>query len=153
MHLGLDISGGLWHYNGIANHLERKKMTKFTIDNLYIHSGDNCSYITYYEPCEHGCREKFVARLKYGAKSSAKSMVRFLINHFTVEEYFDRIANNEMPNDILRSKGYLLLHIRQWLKRDGYPQNDEGYEAWRRKRRAVMHGDVRLDTLKIGEVA
>ena len=80
-------------------------------------------------------------------------MVRFLINHFTVEEYFDRIANNEMPNDILRSKGYLLLHIRQWLKRDGYPQNVEGYEAWRRKRRAVMHGDVRLDTLKIGEVA
>jgi hypothetical protein len=128
-------------------------MTKFTIDNLYIHSGDNCSYITYYEPCEHGCREKFVARLKYGAKSSAKSMVRFLINHFTVEEYFDRITNNEMPNDILRSRGYLLLHIRQWLKRDGYPQNVEGYEAWRRKRRAVMHGNVRLDTLKIGEVA
>tara|TARA_R110002020_G_C16092222_1_gene757985 strand:- start:24 stop:473 length:450 start_codon:yes stop_codon:yes gene_type:complete len=149
LHLGVDIIGWVWHYNGIANHLERKKMTKFTIDNLYIHSGDNCSYITYYEPCEHGCREKFVARLKYGATSSAKSMVRFLINNFTVEEYFDRITNNEMPNDILRSKGYLLLHIRQWLKRDGYPQNVEGYQAWRRKRRAVMHGDV----LKIGEVA
>ena len=128
-------------------------MTKFTIDNLHIQAGDDCSYITYYEPCEHGCREKVVARLKYGAKSSAKSMVRFLINHFTVEEYFDRIANDEMPSNILRSKGYLLLHIRQWLKRDGFPQTVEGYQAWRRKRRAVMHGNVRLDILKIGEVA
>ena len=116
-------------------------MTKFTIDNLQIKKGDNCNYI-FYGP-------KVVARLKYGAKSSAKSMVRFLINHFTVEEYFDRIANNEMPNDILRSKGYLLLHIRQWLKRDGFPQTVEGYQAWRNKRRAVMHGNV----LKIGEVA
>ena len=113
-------------------------MTKFTIDNLHIqgvktNAGDTCSYITYYEPCESCSREKVVARLKYGAKSSAKSMVRFLINHFTVEEYFDRIANDEMPNDILKSKGYLLLHIRQWLKRDGLPQTVEGYELFRKK--------------------
>jgi len=133
--------------------LERKKMTKFTKDNLSIQKGNNCNYIFYYDDRILRTNATFVARLKYGATSSAKSFVRFLINHFTVEEYFDRITNNEMPNDILRSKGYLLLHIRQWLKRDGYPQNVEGYEAWRRKRRAVMHGNVRLDTLKIGEVA
>ena len=121
-------------------------MAKFTKDNLHIQKGDTCSYIIF---TNHIGIDIFVARLKYGATSSAKSFVRFLINHFTVEEYFDRITNNEMPNDILRSKGYLLLHIRQWLKRDGYPQTVEGYQAWRRKRRAVMHGDV----LKIGEVA
>ena len=107
---------------------------KFTKDNLQIKKGDNCNYIFYLE----GKDIKFVARLKYGAKSSAKSMVRFLINHFTVEEYFDRITNNEMPNDILRSKGYLLLHIRQWLKRDGFPQTVEGYHAWREKRIAMF---------------
>ncbi len=102
-------------------------MAKFTKDNLDIKKGDNCNYIFY--------GLKYVARLKYGAKSSAPSFRRFLINHFTVEEYFDRIANNEMPNDILKSKGYLLLHIRQWLKEYGYPQTVEGYENWRKDRR------------------
>ena len=111
-------------------------MTKFTIDNLHIHSGDKCRYITYYEPCENGRRERVIARLKYGAKSSAKSMARFLINHFTVEEYLDRIADGEMPLDIVGAKGYLLLHIRQWLKRDGFPQTTEGYKLWSDIRRA-----------------
>jgi hypothetical protein len=29
------------------------------------------------------------------------------------------------------------LHIRQWLKRDGYPQTVEGYQSWKNKRREV----------------
>ena len=102
---------------------------KFTKDNLQIKKGVNCNYI-FFGP-------KFVARLKYGAKTSAPSFRRFLIDNFTVEEYFERITNNEMPLDILKSKGYLLLHIRQWLKRDGYPQTLEGYQSWRNKRREV----------------
>jgi len=108
-------------------------MTKFTIDNLSISKGDKGNFIAYYEPCEHGCREKFVARLKYGAKTSAPSFRRFLIDNFTVEEYFDRLDNAETPLAILKSKGYLLLHIRQWLKRDGFPQTTEGYKLWRAK--------------------
>ena len=103
---------------------------KFTKDNLQIKKGVNCNYI-FFGP-------KFVARLKYGAKTSAISFKRFLIDHFTVEEYFERITNNEMPLDILRSKGYLLLHIRQWLKRDGYPQTVEGYQSWRNKTRLFL---------------
>jgi len=110
-------------------------MAKFTKDNLHIQKGDTCSYITF---TNHIGIDIFAARLKYGAKTSAPSFRRFLIDNFTVEEYFDRITNNEMPNDILRSKGYLLLHIRQWLKRDGYPQNVEGYHAWQRTRRINM---------------
>ena len=102
---------------------------KFTKDNLQIKKGDNCNYIFF--------GSKFIARLKYGAKTSAPSFRRFLIDNFTVEEYFERITNNEMPLDILRSKGYLLLHIRQWLKRDGFPQTVEGYQSWRNKRREV----------------
>ena len=107
---------------------------KFTKDNLQIKKGDNCNYIFYLE----GKDLKFVARLKYGAKTSAVSFKRFLIDHFTVEEYFERITNNEMPLDILKSKGYLLLHIRQWLKRDGYPQTVEGYQSWRNKTRLFL---------------
>ena len=100
-------------------------MTKFTKDNLQIKKGDNCNYIFY--------GEKFVARLKYGAKTSAPSFRKFLIYNFTVEEYFERIINGEMPLDILKSKGYLLLHIRQWLKRDGFPQTLEGYKLFKEK--------------------
>ena len=103
---------------------------KFTKDNLQIKKGVNCNYIFY--------GAKFVARLKYGAKTSAPSFRKFLIDHFTVEEYFERITNNEMPLDILRSKGYLLLHIRQWLKRDGYPQTLEGYQSWRNEIRMFL---------------
>ena len=103
---------------------------KFTKDNLQIKKGDNCNYIFY--------GAKFVARLKYGAKTSAPSFRKFLIDHFTVEEYFERITNNEMPLDILKSKGYLLLHIRQWLKRDGYPQTLEGYQSWRNEIRMFL---------------
>jgi len=43
-----------------------------------------------------------------------------------------------MPLPILESKGYLLLHIRQWLKRDGYPQTVEGYQSWRNKTRLFL---------------
>ena len=103
---------------------------KFTKDNLQIKKGDNCNYI-FFGP-------KFVARLKYGAKTSAPSFRRFLIDNFTVEEYFERITNNEMPLDILKSKGYLLLHIRQRLKRDGYPQTVEGYQSWRNEIRMFL---------------
>ena len=103
---------------------------KFTKDNLQIKKGVNCNYI-FFGP-------KFVARLKYGAKTSAPSFRKFLIDHFTVEEYFERITNNEMPLDILRSKGYLLLHIRQRLKRDGYPQTVEGYQSWRNEIRMFL---------------
>ena len=107
---------------------------KFTKDNLQIKKGDNCNYIFYLE----GKDIKFVARLKYGTKTSAPSFRRFLIDNFTVEEYFERITNNEMPLDILKSKGYLLLHIRQWLKRDGYPQTLEGYQSWRNEIRMFL---------------
>ena len=103
---------------------------KFTKDNLQIHMAKNCRYIFY--------GAKFVARLKYDAKTSAPSFKRFLIDNFTVEEYFERITNNEMPLDILRSKGYLLLHIRQRLKRDGYPQTVEGYQSWRNEIRMFL---------------
>lgn len=71
---------------------------------------------------------RFVARFKYGRGGRA-SFRAFLIKRFTVEEYF--AAREVMaPLTILEGKGYILPHIRKWLKDAGYPQTREGYRAW-----------------------
>jgi len=31
----------------------------------------------------------------------------------------------------VKMTGYLMPHIKRWLKEDGYPQTMEGYEAWK----------------------
>ena len=83
---------------------------------------------SYYEPSEkyHG---KFVARFKY-QRSAAGTFQTFLIKNFTVEEYFDRMAAGEAPLTILESKGYILPHIKKWLKEGGYPVTREGYNQY-----------------------
>lgn len=80
-------------------------------------------YLTY------GPERRFVARFKYrmGGKASHQS---FLIKHFTVEEYFQRMEAGESPLKILESKGYILPHIKKWMKRDGYAVTKEGYDLW-----------------------
>lgn len=80
-------------------------MTKFDKAQFDCHGG----YLTY------GPERKFVARSKYRATDLA-SIRSFLIKHFSVEEYFARHAAGEAPLTILESKGYLLPHIRRWLK-------------------------------------
>lgn len=69
---------------------------------------------------------KFVARFKRGGRGS---FLTFLCKHFTVEEYFSRLAAGEAPLTILESKGYLLPHVRKILKEEGYPVTREGYRA------------------------
>lgn len=101
-------------------------MTKFTKENLKK-DGD---YLLF---TNSDNKSTIVARFKYGAKTSIPSFRKFLIDNFTVEEYFERIINDEMPLNILKSKGYLSLHIRQWLKRDGFPQTLEGYKLFKEK--------------------
>lgn len=66
---------------------------------------------------------KFVARFKRGGRAS---FLTFLCKHFEVEEYFSRLAAGESPLKILESKGYVLPHIRVWLKEEGYPVSPEG---------------------------
>lgn len=88
--------------------------------NLFNFDG---MYLTY------GPERRFVARFKYrmGGKASHQS---FMIKHFTVEEYFQRMDAGESPLAILQSKGYILPHIKKWMKRDGYPVTKEGYDLW-----------------------
>lgn len=102
-------------------------MTKFTKDQFINDSG----YVTYCMdpmPCSHD-RRKFVARFKY-ARGGAGSFVTFVIKNFTVEEYFARMEAGETPLAIAESKGYVMPHIKTWLKRDGYPTTQAGYHQW-----------------------
>lgn len=94
-------------------------MTKFAKEN-FTNSG---GYVTYGED------RKFVARFKY-AKSGTGSFITFLIKNFTVEEYFDRMAAGDAPLKILEDKGYLLPHIKTWLKRDGYEVSKAGFDKY-----------------------
>ena len=95
-------------------------MARFTKQNLvkdgpYIH----------YRP-EGGTYkdEKFVARFKRVA--GAGSFMTCLRKNFTVEEYFARMDDGESPLPIAQSKGYLLPHIKRWLKEGGYPVTPAG---------------------------
>ena len=99
-------------------------MARFTKQNLvkdgpYIH----------YRP-EGGTYkdEKFVARFKRVA--GAGSFMTCLRKNFTVEEYFARIEAGESPLPIAESKGYILPHIKRWIKEAGYPVTPAGKAAW-----------------------
>lgn len=75
----------------------------------------------------YGPKAKFVARFKY-KRGGRASFVAFLIKNFTVEEYFSRLDAGEAPLKILEGKGYLLPHIKRWLKRDGYEVSVNGFK-------------------------
>ena len=72
---------------------------------------------------------KFVARFKRG-RESQKPFMTCLRKHFTVEEFFARVDAGENPLPIAESKGFVLSHIKKWLKAAGYPQTQAGYRAW-----------------------
>ena len=89
-------------------------MTKFNKESFDYFGG----YLTY------GPDRKFVARFKY-RKTDRASFQAFLIKNFTVEEYFalretpnpdNCLGNPYAPLEILEMKGYVLPHIKKWLK-------------------------------------
>jgi hypothetical protein len=88
-------------------------MTAFTKTNLEFDG----MYLMY--------QGKFVARFKRGASGT---FITFLIKNFTVEEYFARREAGEAPLTIAESKGYLLPHIKKWLKQGGYPVTVAGFK-------------------------
>ena len=94
-------------------------MTKFAKTDFVNNGG----YVTY------GTDRKFVARFKY-ARGGAGSFITFLIKNFTVEEYFAQLDAGVAPLKIVEEKGYLLPHIKTWLKRDGYEVSKAGYEQF-----------------------
>lgn len=67
---------------------------------------------------------QFVARFKRA--SDKISFVSFLTKNFGVEEYFVALSNSQ-PLTVVESKGYILPHIRKWLKEAGLPVTRDGY--------------------------
>jgi|TARA_R110000824_G_scaffold84392_6_gene210570 hypothetical protein len=99
-------------------------MTKFTKENL-IKDGP---YIHYRPEGGTYKDEKFVARFKRVA--GAGSFMTCLRKNFTVEEYFARRDAGESPLPIAESKGYILPHIKRWMKEGGFPITQAGKAAW-----------------------
>ena len=48
----------------------------------------------------------FIARFEYNKRDRA-SFQKFLMNHFTVDEYFDLLKNGSTPVAALKSKGWI----------------------------------------------
>jgi|TARA_R110000737_G_scaffold292782_1_gene299361 hypothetical protein len=70
-------------------------------------------------------KEAFIARFKYstGGMSAFK---KFLCNNFTIEEYLDLLDSGLAPITALETKGYISPAIKKMLKKQGYPQTQEG---------------------------
>ena len=98
-------------------------MTCFTKQNL-IQEG---KYLFYKPDGGTYADRKFVARFRTAGAGSFATCLR---KNFTVEEYFTRLDGGESPLPIAESKGYLLPHIKKWLKRSGYPATMARYDSW-----------------------
>ena len=83
----------------------------------------------------YGPDRKFVARFKY-APRPVGTFINFLIKNFSMEEYFGRLDKGESPLPILESKGYVMPHIKKWLKEAGLPPTQAGYRIWLDRRTA-----------------
>mgnify|MGYP003652185520 CR=1 FL=1 len=82
---------------------------------------------------------KFVARFKRGGKASFLS---FLTKNFSVEEYFGRLDAGESPLKILESKGYLLPHIKKYLKQNGYEVSKVGFDKYIQEQVALNRAKI-----------
>jgi len=98
-------------------------VTNFTKENL-VKDGDSLFYI------DESWNRQFVARFKYAAKSSIGPFATLLRKNFTVEEFFAQREAGKTPQEIAESKGFVLSHIKKWLKRDGFTATQEGYRQW-----------------------
>jgi len=100
-------------------------MTKFTKENL-IAQGKYLTYMPdgFNTPYKD---RKFVARFRTAGIGSFATCLR---KNFTVEEYFARMDAGESPLPIAQSKGYILPHIKRWIKEAGYPVTPAGKNAW-----------------------
>jgi hypothetical protein len=115
--------------------------TKFTKENLIVEG----KYITYMPNGHDTSRtdKRFIARFKYGG--GIGSFATCLRKNFTVEEYFSRMDAGESPLPIAQSKGYLLPHIKRWIKQAGYPVTKAGHDEWRAAKMTDVDADAELD--------
>lgn len=97
-------------------------MTQFNRAN-FTKDGPYCMY-----------NGKFVARFKRGGRAD---FISFLVKNFTVEEYFELMANPlATPMGILETKGYVHPNIRKFLVSKGLPQTMEAFNEYQRRQYA-----------------
>jgi hypothetical protein len=85
---------------------------------------------------------KFIARFKYNHGAS-RTYATFLVKHFTVEEFFalqeaheaaQRSGEAHKPGyeggtyKTAENRGYLMPHIKRWLRDAGYEVSQAGYK-------------------------
>ena len=109
-------------------------MTKFVKENFDYHGG----YLNYHLDAYPSAwdRRKFVARFKYVGGNKA-GFQKFLIENFSIEEYFDRLDAGEGPLTILQSKGYIDAHVKKWLKEAGLPISQDSIGALIEKQKSA----------------
>lgn len=92
---------------------------KFIKDQFVI-SGSSSEYWVHYNGDFVGC-------FKHGsAKASANHFIKFLMNNFTVEEYFSKMEEvDSSPVRILEQKGYVAYNTAKILKKEGYAPTRE----------------------------
>ena len=101
-------------------------MAAFTKENLH-RDGE---YV-YYAPNGNKWDRKnhvHIARMRMGA---AGTFMTHLRKNWTVDDFFAQREMGKTALDVVRMTGYLMPHIKKWLKADGFPQTVEGYEAWK----------------------
>jgi len=98
-------------------------MTRFTKENL-VKDGHHAFYSPTGNP--YADDAKFVARFKRMA--GIGSFMTHLRKNWTVEAYFAEMDAGKGPLDIAKSTGYLLPHIKKWLKQGGYPVTPAGFK-------------------------
>ena len=101
-------------------------MAAFTKENLH-RDGE---YV-YYSPNGNKWDRKNnvgIARMRMGA---AGTFMTHLRKNWTVEDFFAQREMGKAPIDIVKATGYIMPHIKRWLKEDGFPQTMAGYEAWK----------------------
>jgi len=77
----------------------KKSVARF--DSRFFSMNGDCLYY------KNGTSRDVVARFKYSAqKRKRKSWTKFLVDNFTVAEYFDHKASGMAPTHILETKGY-----------------------------------------------
>ena len=96
-------------------------MTNLNPDLMNVHGG----YVTY--------DGKFLGRFKHGASTSAKPFANFVLKNFTVEEIDALVASDPRGAPVYRAaedRGFVLSHIKKWMKRDGFAPTRANFRAW-----------------------
>ena len=119
--------------NGSPSALSGDNM-KFNKENLIVEG----KYLTYMPQgySTPSADRKFVARFRTAGVGSFATCLR---KNFTVEEYFGRLDGGESPLPIAESKGYVLPHIKKWLKQGGYPVTPAGFKQMIRDESAARN--------------